>query len=143
MRQKHKTLQLQKNKKSKNFHDQKRKKNDKNKKTNNRHRVDVATIVKKIRSNRMRKNRIIQNLFVSFVIKKSRFLQIILTKKKLKIFVNTIKNDKTKKKFLKPFVSQKKRNSKTIRKWQKRNANDNFFERFAIFKNVFKCAHNK
>ena len=44
IRQKYKILQLQKNKKSKNFHDQKRKKNDKNKKNerslSRRHRDD-------------------------------------------------------------------------------------------------------
>ena len=48
----------------------------KTKKTNDRYRVDIATIVNKIRSNQMRKNRIIRNSFVLFVIKKTYFFKL-------------------------------------------------------------------
>ena len=92
MRQKYKTLQLQKNKKFKNFHDQKRKKNDKNKKTNNHHRVNVVTIKKNsIKSNFKKSN---YSKFSSFIYDKKNHIFSNCFEKYKKKFVNTIKNNK-------------------------------------------------
>ena len=79
----------------------------------------------------MRKNRIIQNSFVSFMTKKNIFFQIVLTKIK-KTSVNAIKNDKTKKKSFSDISSIEKNKN------EKRFMNDKNVTKTTIFLNVLR-----
>ena len=113
MRREHKTLQLQKNKKSKNFHDRKRKKNDKNKKnerSSSRRRRDDRK-KNSFKSNAKKSN---HSKLICFICdKKKHIFSNCFDKNKKKTSVNTIKNDKIKKKkALQTFRQSKKTKTK-------------------------------